>query len=85
MTTKEAALRKRKQKLADLIGRDAAPRKRCLKIHDLAERFNVTYQTILIWKKGGKLPPCLPLPGQPRWDFDAVEKWLAEQQTRGAK
>jgi prophage regulatory protein len=44
----------------------------------LAERFQVTRQTIWRWARTGVIPKPFKIGGSSRWDVEAVEKHLSE-------
>jgi hypothetical protein len=45
---------------------------------DLERIFGVTDDTIDSWRRSGKLPSPLPLPGRPRWSRETIDRLLCD-------
>ncbi|WP_089886512.1 helix-turn-helix domain-containing protein [Citreimonas salinaria] len=52
-----------------------------LTVHQVAERFGVSVDSIWRWKRAGEFPPAIKLSaGVTRWKLSEVQAWEASRQ-----
>jgi excisionase family DNA binding protein len=61
------------------VTRSAYEKKQMLKGRDVAERINLSRETVLRWTRDGKLPGHRFASGAIRYDEAEVEAWIASQ------